>query len=142
MPIFEFTAVVESEIKKRLLPLFETFLSHREIHEFRLTGRDKQVYYFKKNSTELVFVVMLFEQAESDTILNKFFSQPFIRLTFSEIKQVAESLDKLRRLYNNARHSAYESEFWSKKAERARSLVLGTKDNPGILEQLLKIELI
>ena len=54
---------------------------------------------------------------------------------------MAEDLEKLRRIYNEARHSVSDSESWSKKAELARSLVLGTKDRSGILEQLLKIEL-
>ncbi len=141
VPIFEFTAVVESEIKKRLLRPLETFLSHHRTHDFKLIGRDGKSYYFKKNSTELIFAVLLFEQAESGTFLNEFFSQPFIHLTFPQTKQMAESLDELRRLHNNARHSVSDSESWSRKAERARSLVLGTKDWPGILEQLLKIEL-
>ncbi|MFC1989450.1 hypothetical protein ACFLVW_02645 [Chloroflexota bacterium] len=140
VPIFEFTTVVESEIKKRLLQPFETFLSYRKIRDFKLIGRDGRSSYFKGNSTELFFAVLLFEQAESGILLNEFFSQPFIRLTFPQLKQIAQSLDELRRLYNNARHSVSDSESWSNKAERAHSLVLGTKDKPGILEQLVKIQ--
>lgn len=142
-PIFEFTTAVESEIKSRLLQPLETFLSNHRTPDFKLIGRDGNPYYFKKSSTELIFVVLLFEQAESHALLKEFFSQPFIHLTFPEIKQLAKPLDELRNIRNRAEHSVFTSDpgYWYRQADRARSLVLGTKDRPGMLEQLLKIEL-
>ena len=34
----------------------------------------------------------------------------------------------------------YNGKSWPKQAEHTRNLVLGTKDLPGVMEQILKIE--